>query len=110
MIPRRESILCACLVEFYSDLKGIDISAIVLCRRLLLKMCIGEGSLALDTPQNKSRSRLLFRAYDKQTNKVDANLGSDWPQTLIRGYQFTFIYTTKSFVLSTLSDHERMNF
>ena len=55
----------------------IDISVIVLCRRLLRRMCIAEGSLALDTPQNKSRSRLLFRAYDKQTNNVEVNSGLD---------------------------------
>ena len=76
----------------------IDITVIVLCRRLLRRMCITEGSLALDTPQNKSRSRLLFQAYDKQTNNVDASSRLDWPQTLVRGCQFTFTYTTKSFV------------
>ena len=57
-----------------------------------------EGSLTLDTPQNNSRLRLLFRAYDKQTNNVEANSGLDWPQTLVRGCQFTFTYTNKSFV------------
>ena len=76
----------------------IDISAIVHCRRLLRRMCIAEGSLALDTPQNKSRSRLLFQANDKQTNNVEASSRIDWPQTLVSGYQFTFTYTTKSFV------------
>ena len=35
-------------------------------------MCIAESSLALDTPQYKSRSRLLFRACEKQTNNVDS--------------------------------------
>ena len=78
--------------------EGIDISVIVLCTRLLHRMCIVEGSLALDTPQNKSRSRFLFQAYDKWTNNVEVNLGLDWPQTLVRGCQFTFTYTTKSFV------------
>ena len=76
----------------------IDISVIVHCRRLLHRMCIAEDNLALDTPQNKSWSRLLFRAYDKQTNNVEANSGLDWPQTLVRGCQFTFIYTTMSFI------------
>ena len=79
-------------------LQEIDISVIVLCRRLLCRMCIAESSLALDTPQNKSRSRLLFRAYEKQTNNVDANLRLYWSQTSVRGCRFTFTYTTKSFV------------
>ena len=32
-----------------------------------------EGSLAIDTPQNKSQSRLLFRAYGKPANNVEDN-------------------------------------
>ena len=56
-------------------------------------MCIAEGSLALDTPQNKSRLRLLFRAYEKQTNNVEVNSALDWSQTLARGCQFTLTYT-----------------
>ena len=76
----------------------IDISVIVLCWRLLRRMCITKGSLALDTPQSKSRSRLLFRAYDKQTNNVEVNSGLDWPQTLVRECQLTFTYPTESFV------------
>ena len=80
-----------CDFEFYSDLKR-SISRWWLLRR----MCITEGSLTLDTPQNKSRSRHLFRAYDKQTNNMEASSGLDWPQTLVRGCQFTFTYTTKS--------------
>ena len=74
----------------------IDFSVIVFSRRLLCRMCITESSLALDTPQNKSQSRLLFRAYEKQTNNVDADLRLDWSQTSVRGCRFT--YTTKSFV------------
>ena len=65
--------------------EGTDISVIVLCRSLLCRMWIAKGSLALDTPQNKSRSRFLFRAYNKQTNNVEVNLGPDWPQMLVRG-------------------------
>ena len=61
-------------------------------------MCIAEGSLALDTPQNKSQSRFLFRTYDKQTNNVEVNSGLAWPQMLVKGCHFTFTYTTKSFV------------
>ena len=70
--------------------EGIDISVIVLCRRLLRRMCIAEGSLALDTPQNKSRSRLLFLTYDIPRNNVDINSGLDWPQTLVRRCQFAW--------------------
>ena len=79
-------------------LQEIDISVIALSRRLLRRICIAESSLTLDTPQNKSRSRLLFRAYEKQTNNVDADLRLDWSQTSVRCCRFTFTYTTKSFV------------
>ena len=75
-----------------------DISAIVLCRSLLRRMCIAENNLALDTPQNKSRPRLLFRAYEKHPNNVEANSWLDWSQTSVRGCRFTFTYYTKSFV------------
>ena len=71
IIPGRESILCAGDVE---------------------------GSLALDPPQNKSKSRLLFRAYGKLSNNVEVNLGLDWSQTLVWGYQFIFTYTTRFIV------------
>ena len=88
IIPGRESILCACDVE---------------------------GSLALDPPQNKSQSRLLFRAYGKLANNVAVNLGLDGSQTLVRGYQVTFTYTTNSFVflppqIAEKSDFEVMKY
>ena len=71
IIPGRESILCTCDVE---------------------------GSLALDTPQNKSKSRLRFRENGKPANNEEVNVGLDWFQMLVRGCQLTFTYTTKSFV------------
>ena len=36
-----------------------------------------RGSLALDPPQNKSQSRLLFQAYGKPANNVEVNLEPD---------------------------------
>ena len=46
-------------------------------REFILCTCDVEGSLALDPPQNKSESRLLFRAYGKLANNVWVNLGLD---------------------------------
>ena len=63
IIPRREFILCTCNVE---------------------------GSLALDPPQNKSLSRLLFQAYGKLANNVGVNLGLEWSPTLARGFPIHF--------------------
>ena len=81
------------------------ISVIVLCYE---ERVSPRGCLALDTPQNKSRSRLLFRTYDKQPNNVEFNSGLNWPQTLVRGCQFPFTYNTKPFVfLPTKITEER---
>ena len=52
----------------------------------------------LTLQKSKSPSRLLLRACGKPANNVEVNLGLDWSQTLVSGYQFTFTYTTKSFV------------
>ena len=93
---RQLYLLLLCWILLWPE--EIEILVIVLCRRLLRGMCVAESSLALDTLQNKSWSRLLFWVYDKQTNNVEVNFGLDWPQMLVRGCQFTFTYTPKSSV------------
>ena len=87
-----------CDVEFYSDLKRSTSRSLSSVEGCYVECVSLRAVWHLTLHLNESRLRLLFEAYDKQTNNMEANLGLDWPQTLVRRCQFTFTYTTKSFV------------
>ena len=84
-------------IEFYSDLKrstSWSLSSVEVCYiECILPRAVCHLTLHKINPGQDS-----YLAYDKQTNDVETSSGLDLPQTLVRECQFTFTYTTKSFV------------
>ena len=102
--------LLYCDVEFYSDLKRLTSRSLSSVEGCYVECVLPRAVWHLKLHKiNPSQDSYFGCMTDKQTNNnVDANSGLDWPQTLVRGCQFTF--TTKFLVLPTPSDHGRTNF
>ena len=82
--------------KFYSDLKRSTSRSLSSVEGCYVE-CVSPRVACHLTHHKINPSQ--FRAYEKQTNNVDANSRLDWSQTSVRGCRLTFTYTTKFFVL-----------